>query len=48
MPDVDAAVVRNQDLLALGGFLGVTPSALETALSHKTKASQEGTLHSLP
>ncbi|KAH9045953.1 glycosyltransferase family 2 protein [Lactarius hengduanensis] len=36
--DVDAAVVRNQDTLALvADFLGVTPSALETALSYKTK-----------
>lgn len=36
--DVDAAVVRNQDVLALvADFLGVTPSALETALSYKTK-----------
>ena len=36
--DVDAAVVRNQDVLALvAEFLGVTPSALETALSYKTK-----------
>ena len=36
--DVDAAVVRNQDVLALvAEFLGVTPSALETTLSYKTK-----------
>ena len=33
----DAAVVRNQDFLALGAeFLGVTPPALGTALSYKT------------
>jgi chitin synthase len=36
--DVDAAVVRNQDVLAsVAEFLGVTPSALETALSYKMK-----------
>ncbi|KAG6333627.1 hypothetical protein ID866_5463 [Astraeus odoratus] len=36
--DVDAAVVRNTDTLALvAEFLGVQPSALENALSYKTK-----------
>ncbi|KAI6130624.1 glycosyltransferase family 2 protein [Pisolithus croceorrhizus] len=36
--DVDAAVVRNVDTLALvAEFLGVQPSALENALSYKTK-----------
>ena len=36
--DVDAAVVRNTDTLALvADFLGVQPSALENALSYKTK-----------
>jgi len=36
--DVDAAVVRNTDILALvADFLGVQPSALENALSYKTK-----------
>ncbi|KZV71243.1 glycosyltransferase family 2 protein [Peniophora sp. CONT] len=36
--DVDAAVVRNQDVLHLvAEFLGVLPAALETALSYKTK-----------
>ncbi|KAI0049900.1 glycosyltransferase family 2 protein [Auriscalpium vulgare] len=36
--DEDAAVVRNTDVLALvADFLGVTTSALETALSYKTK-----------
>ncbi|KAI6019144.1 glycosyltransferase family 2 protein [Pisolithus marmoratus] len=36
--DVDAAVVRNVDSLALvAEFLGVQPSALENALSYKTK-----------
>ncbi|KAN0109706.1 P-loop containing nucleoside triphosphate hydrolase protein [Russula decolorans] len=35
--DVDAAIVCNQDVLALvAKYLGVTPSALETALSYKT------------
>ncbi|KIJ64935.1 glycosyltransferase family 2 protein [Hydnomerulius pinastri MD-312] len=36
--DVDAAVVRNVDVLAIvAEFLGVQPSALEAALSYKTK-----------
>ncbi|KAI0027842.1 glycosyltransferase family 2 protein [Vararia minispora EC-137] len=36
--DVDAAVVRNTDVLDLvAEFLGVVPSALETALSYRTK-----------
>jgi chitin synthase len=36
--DVDAAVVRNTDVLELvAEFLGVMPSALETALSYRTK-----------
>ena len=36
--DVDAAVVRNTDTLALVvDFLGVQPSALENALSYRTK-----------
>ena len=36
--DVDATVICNQDTLDLvADFLGVTPSALETALSYKTK-----------
>ncbi len=36
--DVDATVVHNQDVLALvADFLGIAPSALETALSYKTK-----------
>ncbi|KAI0062534.1 glycosyltransferase family 2 protein [Artomyces pyxidatus] len=36
--DEDAAVVRNTDVLALvAEFLGVTSSALETALSYRTK-----------
>jgi myosin heavy subunit len=36
--DIDAAVVHNQDGLALvAKFLGVTPSALETALSYESK-----------
>ena len=36
---VDIAVVHNQDevLALVVDFLGVTPSALETALSYKTK-----------
>jgi len=36
---VDIAVVCNQDkvLALVVDFLGVTPSALETALSYKTK-----------
>ena len=36
--DVDAAIVRNMDTLALiADFLEVQPSALENALSYKTK-----------
>ena len=36
--DVDAAVVRNMDVLAIvAEFLGIQPSTLESALSYKTK-----------
>jgi len=36
--DVDAAVIRNVDVLGIvAEFLGVQPSALESALSYKTK-----------
>ena len=41
--DVDAAVVRNRDTLALvADFFGVEPSALENALSYKTKMVTKG------
>ena len=40
--DVNAAVVRNTDILALvADFLGVQPLALENALSYRTKMAKK-------